>query len=91
MRAPVRVYAFAPRPDIDRLVTTSAPMMEDTTADVVQVWRLSDLALLHTLQSPTGATGRWHRAAARTPAPVRAARDGGRVVLLNAYAAASTA
>ena len=50
--APVRVYAFAPRPEIDRLLTTSAPMMEDTTADVVQIWRLSDLALLHTLQVP---------------------------------------
>ena len=52
LRAPVRVYAFAPRPDVDRLLTTSAPMMEDSWADVVQVWRLSDLALLHTLQVP---------------------------------------
>jgi hypothetical protein len=52
LRAPVRVYAFAPRHDVDRLLTTSAPMMEDSWADVVQVWRLSDLALLHTLPVP---------------------------------------
>ena len=49
---PVRPYSFAMLPDIDRLVVTSAPMMEDYSADVVQIWQLSDLALLRTLELP---------------------------------------
>ena len=85
LRAPVRVYAFAPRHDVDRLLTTSAPMMEDSWADVVQVWRLSDLALLHTLPVPPA------RLADGTPLPrghqlpfePRVMPDGS--VLLNAY------
>ena len=50
--APIRPYSFAVLPAIDRLLVTSAPMMEDTTADVVQIRRLSDLALLKTMQMP---------------------------------------
>jgi hypothetical protein len=49
---PIRPYAFAVLPESDRVVTTSAGMMEHSSADVVQVWRLSDLALLHTLAVP---------------------------------------
>ncbi|HEV8363896.1 MAG TPA: hypothetical protein VGQ52_10290 [Gemmatimonadaceae bacterium] len=49
---PIRLYAFALLPEIDRLVTTSAPMMEDFSADVVQIWRLSDYKLLRTLRVP---------------------------------------
>lgn len=49
---PIRLYAFALLPEIDRLVTTSAPMMEDFSADVVQIWRLSDFKLLRTLRVP---------------------------------------
>lgn len=49
---PIRPYAFAILPLVDRLLTTSAAMMEDTSADVVQAWRLSDLKLLRTLQVP---------------------------------------
>lgn len=41
-------------PDIDRLVVTSAPMMENTRADVVQIFRYSDFALLKTLELPPG-------------------------------------
>lgn len=51
---PVRPYAFALLPDIDRFVVTSAPMMEDSWADVVQVWRYSDFTLLKTLELPVG-------------------------------------
>ena len=51
---PVRPYAFALLPGIDRLVVTSAPMMEDSWADVVQIYRYSDFALLHTLDLPVG-------------------------------------
>ena len=49
---PMRAYAFAVLPTIDRFVVTSAPMMEDHSADVIQVWRLSDLTLLRTLTVP---------------------------------------
>jgi hypothetical protein len=85
LRAPVRVYAFAPRPDVDRLLTTSAPMMEDTSADVVQVWRLSDLALLHTLQVPPArlADGTTLPRGHQLPFEPRVMPDGS--VLLNAY------
>lgn len=51
---PVRPYAFALLPNIDRLVVTSAPMMESTWADVVQVYRYSDFALLYTIPLPPG-------------------------------------
>jgi hypothetical protein len=52
LRSPMRAYAFAVLPTVDRFVVTSAPMMEDQSADVVQVWRLSDLTLLRTLSVP---------------------------------------
>lgn len=83
--APVRVYAFAPRPDVDRLLTTSAPMMEDTTAHVVQVWRLSDLTLLHTLAVPPGRLpdGTLIPRGHQLPFEPRVMPDGS--VLLNAY------
>lgn len=50
----VRPYAFALLPESDRLVVTSAPMMETSWADVVQVFRYSDLTLLHTFDLPVG-------------------------------------
>ena len=49
---PMRAYAFALLPAIDRFIVTSAPMMEDHNAEVIQVWRLSDLTLLKTLPVP---------------------------------------
>ena len=51
---PVRPYAFALLPDLDRLVVTSAPMMESSWADVVQVYRYSDFKLLRTIDLPPG-------------------------------------
>lgn len=52
---PIRPYSFAVLPAIDRLLVTSALMMEDTSADVIQMWRLSDLTLLGTTQVPKAA------------------------------------
>lgn len=49
---PVRPYSFAVLPEIDRLIVSSAFMMENHSADVVQIWRLSDLTHLHTLPVP---------------------------------------
>ena len=51
---PMRPYAFALLAEADRLVVTSAPMMEKSWADVVQIYRYSDFSLLHTLPLPVG-------------------------------------
>jgi hypothetical protein len=83
LKQPVRVYAIVPMLDIDRMVTTSAPMMEDHSADVVQVWRYSDLKLLHTIQVPPGkrADGSPLLGAARYPFGPRRMADGS--ILMN--------
>jgi hypothetical protein len=52
---PIRPYSFAVLPAIDRVLMTSALMMEDTSADVIQMWRLSDLTLLGTTPVPAAA------------------------------------
>jgi len=49
---PIRTYSLDVSPATDRLITTSTPMEAVPNADVVQVWRLSDLRLLHTLKMP---------------------------------------
>ncbi len=76
---PLRPYAFAPLLSHDRLVTTSATMMETNSADAVQIWRFSDLKLLHTLPVPKAD----HENADRIPFEPRVMRDGS--VLINAY------
>src|SRR5689334_5615343 len=48
----IRTYALATLPKIDRLVTTSSGMDTMHVANTVQVWRLSDLKLLKTLEVP---------------------------------------
>jgi hypothetical protein len=85
LKEPVRVYAMVPMLDIDRIVTTSAPMMEDFSADVVQVWRYSDLKLLHTIAVPPGkrADGTPLPGAARYPFGPRRMADGS--ILMNAF------
>ena len=50
--ARIRTYAITVVPESDRVVTTSTPMDNEKTANVVQVWRLSDLRLLKTLPVP---------------------------------------
>ena len=46
----VRPYSLAAVPDLDRVVTGSADMRGDVDRRVIQIWRLSDLSLLHTLE-----------------------------------------
>ena len=82
---PIRPYAFAHLPEFDRLLTTSALMMEDHSADVVQIWRLSDLTLLHTLpvlpaKLASGVVAEWGH---RLPFEPRVMPDGS--VLLSTY------
>ncbi len=48
----IRTYALDASVDADVLVTTSSPMETESTADVIQIWRLSDLTLRHTLRFP---------------------------------------
>jgi hypothetical protein len=76
---------MVPMLDIDRLVTTSAPMEEDYSADVVQIWRYSDLKLLHTIQVPPGrsADGSPLPGAARYPFGPRLMPDGS--ILMNSF------
>jgi hypothetical protein len=83
--APIRPYSFAALPRIDRLVGTSAAMMEDTSADVVQLWRLSSLKLLRTIQVPPAhlADGSLLPHGHQLPFEPRIMSDGS--VLLNAY------
>ncbi len=50
----VRPYSFAQLPELDRITVTSAPMMESSWADVVQIYRYSDFELLHTLDLSVG-------------------------------------
>lgn len=48
----VRPYSLAVVQQADRVVTSSADMMGAQVSHVVQIWRLSDLTLLQTLQLP---------------------------------------
>ena len=76
----IRTYALTTLPKIDRVVTTSSPMDNEKTLDVIQVWRMSDLKLLKTLTVPVLANDSTHR----YPFEVRALGDG-RTVMLNTY------
>ena len=78
--AHIRTYALTTLPAIDRVVTTSSPMDDEKTADVVQVWRMSDLKLLKTLVVPAVPND----SASRYPFEVRTLADG-RTVMLNTY------
>lgn len=50
--AKIRPSGLAVLPDIDRVVSASSSLDDERSADVVQVWRLSDLTLLKTLAIP---------------------------------------
>jgi hypothetical protein len=67
-------------PALDRVVTTATDMHLQVRSRAVQVWRLSDLALLHTLLLPPGPRGdeNWLTAEPRVLAD-------GRTVLVNTF------
>lgn len=85
---PVRPYSFTEIDDGRRLLTTSAAMMEKSSADVVQIWRRADLKLLHTLIVPPGkaASGADMKAAAGSPFSAKIMGDGS--VLISTYGCA---
>lgn len=53
----LRPYSVAPIPAMDRVVTTTGDMWAKLEGRSVQIWRMSDLALLHTLLLPPGPRG----------------------------------
>ncbi len=77
--ARIRTYALAVVPGADRIVTTSSPMDNEITANVVQIWRLSDLSLLKTMEVPAVAGDSAHV----FPFEVRTLPDG--TVFMNSY------
>jgi hypothetical protein len=76
----VRPYSLAVIPTLDRVVTTATDMHLRTRSRAVQVWRLSDLTLLHTILLPPGPRGDEN---AMTAEP-RVLADG-RTVLINTF------
>ena len=77
--AHIRTYGMEIFPVIDRLLTTSSPMDTEHVANVLQLWRLSDLHLLKTITLP--ATG---DSTESMPFEIRALPDG-RSAMLNSY------
>lgn len=76
----VRPYSLAVLPAIDRVVTTATDMHLQARSRAVQVWRLSDLALLQTILLPPGPRGD----ASWLTAEPRVLGDG-RTVLVNTF------
>lgn len=78
----MRPYSLEVMPEIDRIVTTNLDMKDQVEKGKhVQIWRLSDLKLLHTLKLPDGPRGKesWY------PMEPRALNDG-KTVMLNTLA-----
>ncbi len=88
LKKAVRPYAFALLPEQDRFLVTSAPMHENSWADVVQIYRYSDFTLLHTLELPVGrlANGEVQEGSQKAGFGPRVLDDGS--VFLNSYGCA---
>jgi hypothetical protein len=52
----IRPYSAGIVAAFDRIVTTTTDMEADSATHAVQIWRLSDLKLLHTINLPVGPT-----------------------------------
>jgi len=76
----VRPYSLAVVPALDRVVSTSADMHSKGVARTVQIWRLSDLKLLHSVVLPQGARGK----EGDDPAEARLLGDG-RTIMINTF------
>ncbi len=73
----IHPYSLTVVPRLDRVVTTSADMHGEEVGRSVQVWRLSDLVLLHTVLLPPGPRGNEHL----HPAEARLLGDGKSVMV----------
>jgi len=76
----VRPYSLAVVPALDRLVTTATDMHGELTSSAVQIWRLSDLTLLQTIQLPPGPRG-YERFLTAEPRVL----DDGRTVMVSTF------
>ncbi len=76
----LRPYSLVILPKIDRVVSTTADMRGQLRATSIQVWRLSDLQLLKTIQLPSGERGDENV----MPAEPRALPDG-ETVIVNSF------
>jgi hypothetical protein len=76
----IRTYALTMLPAIDRIVTTSSAMDTETVANTIQVWRMSDLKLMKTLEVPKVDTDSSYK----YPFEVRTMPDG-RTAMVNTY------
>jgi len=77
----IRPYSLVAVPALDRVVTTSAPMMAtDKASHVIQVWRLSDLKLIKSIVLPRPA--RFADAVAKNAAEPRLLEDGRTVLVV---------
>ena len=77
--AAIRSYGITVASKADRVVTTSSAMDDERVADVIQVWRASDLTLLKTIELPPRADS-----AHREPFELRTLADG-RTVVVNTW------
>jgi hypothetical protein len=68
----LKPYSVTVFPELDRVVSTTTDMHGVLTGTSFQVWRLSDLELLHTVKLPQGPRGEEHK----DPAEVRVMDDG---------------
>jgi hypothetical protein len=75
----IRPYSLAIVPKLDRVVTSSADMMGAQVSHVAQVWRLSDLKLVKTLQLPPPPD--WYYDTAADSSEPRVLPDGKTVVV----------
>jgi hypothetical protein len=76
-----RVYSAGVVPAFDRIVTTTTDMHDDAHASrQLQIWRLSDLTLLHTITLPDGPDGEESRLTAEPRV-----LDDGRTVLVSTF------
>ena len=76
----IRPYSAAIVPALDRIVTTSTDMHLQARSTALQIWRLSDLRLLQTIQLPPGSRGDENRMTAEP----RVLADG-RTVMVNTF------
>jgi hypothetical protein len=79
----IRPYSLLALPKIDRVVTTSAPMLStQQSSHVFQVWRLSDLKLLKTVLLPKPA--HYADAVSKSASEARQLEDGKTVLIVTA-------
>ncbi|HEV8364553.1 MAG TPA: hypothetical protein VGQ52_13645 [Gemmatimonadaceae bacterium] len=79
--AAIRTYSLDVSRAGDRVLTTSTPMDNERTADVVQLWRLSDLSLQRTIAMPASPND----SAWRLPFEVRFLDADGRRAFMNTW------